>query len=286
VQDFEIDAAFQLGDFSSLRLQPYVQLLERVLMQRFNRVSTISDRMVERLSAKGVDRARGMLFSNWVDTSVIYPLPTPSPLRQEFGIAEQAVVALYSGSIGKKQGLNLLMEASRRLASRRNIQFVICADGPDREQFARIARQAGNVMLLPLQPADRLNELLNLADVHLLPQLAAAADLVMPSKLTGMMASGGAIVATAHAGTQLATVLEGRGVVTPPGDVDAFVAAVIRLAEDSALRQRLGQEARKYAVDHMNRDEILSRFELSMMIARGHSPLATPTKLEDITSSS
>ena len=64
-------------------------------------------------------------------------------------------------------------------------------------------------MLLPLQPADRLNELLNLADIHLLPQRADAADLVMPSKLTGMMASGRAVLATASPGTQLATVIDG-----------------------------------------------------------------------------
>jgi colanic acid biosynthesis glycosyl transferase WcaI len=275
VQDFEVDAAFQLTDFSSLRLRRSLEAVERVLMGRFARVSAVSERMVERLAAKGVDSTRGLLFPNWVDTSVIYPLQRPRRLRDELGIGHQTVVALYSGSMGKKQGLQLLLEASRRLPSRPAIRLVICADGPGREAFAQMAQQAGSVRLLPLQPADRLNELLNLADIHLLPQLADAADLVMPSKLTGMMASGRAIVATAPAGTQLATVLEGRGIVTPPGDVDALVAAIVRLAEDPALRRRLGEEARKYAVCHMNREEILERFDLALMSARGHAPRET-----------
>jgi colanic acid biosynthesis glycosyl transferase WcaI len=111
-----------------------------------------------------------------------------------------------------------------------------------------------------------------LADVHLLPQLADAADLMMPSKLTGMMASGRAIMATARAGTQLARVLEGRGMITPPGDVDAFVAGLVRLVEDRDLRQKMGKEARKYAVEHMDQDQILSRFERSMQIASGQVP--------------
>jgi colanic acid biosynthesis glycosyl transferase WcaI len=272
VQDFEVDVAFQLRDFSSPQLRRWIHALERFVLRKFDRISAISDRMVERLSTKGVDAARGLLFPNWVDTSVIKPLPAPSPLRRELGIAEQAIVALYSGNMGKKQGLELLIEASRRLTLRPDIQFVFCGDGPYRDTFVRMTEEASNVTILPLQPADRLNELLNLADIHLLPQLADAADLVMPSKLTGMMASGRPVVATALTGTQLSDVLEGRGIITPPGDVNAFVEAVLQLAKDPYLRQRMGEEARKYALAHMDRDEVLRRFELSLMQPCGYSP--------------
>jgi colanic acid biosynthesis glycosyl transferase WcaI len=172
------------------------------------------------------------------------------------------IVALFSGSMGTKQGLNLLVDASRRLASRADIQFIFCGDGPYRETF--LAEKGDNVTILPLQPADRLNELLNLADIHLLPQLADASDLVMPSKLTGMMASGRPVVATAHAETQIAKVLDGRGIVTKPGDVDDFVSAIAKLAEDANLRNLMGKAARQYAVERMDRGEILSRFEVAI----------------------
>jgi colanic acid biosynthesis glycosyl transferase WcaI len=204
-----------------------------------------------------------MLFQNWVDTSAIYPMATgATALRQQLGIADRAIVALYSGSMGTKQGLKLLVDASRRLTSRPEIQFIFCGDGPYRETF--LAEKEDNVMILPLQPADRLNDLLNLADIHLLPQLADASDLVMPSKLTGMMASGRPVVGTAHAETQIAKVLDGRGIVTKPEDVDDFVSAVTRLAEDANLRNLMGKAARQYAVEHMDRGEILSRFEISI----------------------
>jgi colanic acid biosynthesis glycosyl transferase WcaI len=262
VQDFEIDAAFQLGGLTS-RLKQLAQAVERFLMSKFDRVSTISDRMLQRLSGKGVDPAKRVLFPNWVDTSAIYPMATSAnAFRKQLGIADRTIVALYSGSMGTKQGLKLLVDASRRLTSRSDIQFVYCGDGPYRETF--LAEKADNTIVLPLQPADRLNELLNFADIHLLPQLADASDLVMPSKLTGMMASGRSVVATAHAGTQIATVLEGRGIVTKPGDVDGFVSAITRLAEDANLRNLMGRAARHYAVAHMDRGEILRRFESSI----------------------
>ena len=276
VQDFEVDAAFELGDFSSPVVRQLAQAAERFLMRRFDRVSSISGRLVERLIAKGVNAPQCLLFPNWVDTSAIYPLPGPSPLRQKFGIPDQAIVALYSGNMGKKQGLELLADASHQLAPRRpDIQFVFCGEGSYRDTFSRLAGESRNVMFLPVQPADRLNDLLNLADIHLLPQRANAADLVMPSKLTGMLASGRAVVATASAGSQLFTVLDGRGMLTPPGNVNAFVSAVIRLADDRDLRRQLGEEARKYAIRRLQRDEILGKFELALMNVCGHSQLVT-----------
>ncbi len=211
VQDFEVDAAFGLGDLSPSLARNWAFAVERRIMSAFHRVSAISKRMIDRLSVKGVDPSRRILFANWVDTEEIFPLEGPSPLRKELGIAESTVVALYSGSMGKKHGLELLVDAARRLSSHPDLRFVFCGEGPGREMLADKAKDLPNVSLLPVQPAGRLNDLLNLADVHLLPQLADAADLVMPSKLTGMMASGRAIIATVLPGTQLFEALEGAG---------------------------------------------------------------------------
>lgn len=273
VQDFEIDAAFQLKDFSSARLKRWVLAVEQNILLRFDRVSAISERMVERLHTKGVPIPKTALFPNWVDTSIIFPLETPSPLRQELGISPSAVVALYAGSMGKKQGLELMTQVSDELSSRSDLQFVFCGEGSYRDTLASMTKLHKNVIMLPLQPVERLNDLLNLADIHLLPQIADAADLVMPSRLTGMMASGRPTVATALSGTQLFRGVEGRGLATTPGDPGSFVAALLRLAENPILRRQLGNRARKFAVDFLNRDQVLARFEQSLLEARG---LATP----------
>ena len=76
---------------------------------------------------------------------------------------------------------------------------------------AALAGRPG-VHLLAVQPAERLNELLNLADIHLLPQRADAADLVMPSKLTGMLASGRPVVAGAAPHKHLKTLERAKGI--------------------------------------------------------------------------
>ena len=80
VQDFEVDAAFDLGIIQFRRLRKWVLSIEQWLMRSFDQVSTISPRMLEKLLDKGVASGKAMLFPNWVDTGVIFPLDTASPV--------------------------------------------------------------------------------------------------------------------------------------------------------------------------------------------------------------
>jgi colanic acid biosynthesis glycosyl transferase WcaI len=111
---------------------------------------------------------------------------------------------------------------------------------------------------------------MNCADVHLLPQKAGAADLVMPSKLTGMLATGRPVVASAKRVTQIASVVSECGIVVPPGDAASFADAVSALAADPARCRRLGAAARQHALQHMSRHLIMERFqhELGALISK------------------
>jgi colanic acid biosynthesis glycosyl transferase WcaI len=80
----------------------------------------------------------------------------------------------------------------------------------------------------------------------------------MPSKLTGMFASGRPVVATADAGTQLAATVRNCGVVVPPGDTARFTEAIVQLAADASLRKRLGQNARRYAELTLDKEAVLT----------------------------
>lgn len=278
IQDFEVDAAFDLGLLSGARLQRMVLAGERWLLRRFDRVSTISRRMLALAQAKGVAAECLVLFPNWVDVLAIQPggpkigagETAPHALRAELQIEPTALVALYSGNMGKKQGLEILAEAATRLRNAAGLVFVFCGNGVGRADLVAHCAGLPNVRFLDLQPLARLGELLTMADIHLLPQRADAADLVMPSKLTGMLASGRPVVATARADTELANAVAGCGVVTPPGDAAAFAAAITALAQDAPLRARLGAAARDYAVCHLGgRDAILGQIEAELQQSAG-----------------
>jgi colanic acid biosynthesis glycosyl transferase WcaI len=182
--------------------------------------------------------------------------------RRELSIPESAVVALYSGNMGGKQGLEILSELARRCTG---VQFVFCGNGASRADLVQRGQGLTNVRFMDLQPVERLPDLLGMADIHLLPQRADAADLVVPSKLTGMLASARAVVATAHVGTELATVALTCGLIVPPEDPAALAQAVCTLAADPALRERLGAAGYLYAQTHLDRDAVLQRFERDIL---------------------
>ena len=259
VQDFEVDAAFELGLLRSSMLRKTILFMERRLMRRFHHVSTISNAMNNRLIAKGVKPERTLSFPNWVDTRQIRPLDAHGRLRAELGIPQDTRVVLYSGNMGEKQGLEIILDIARNFAAEPDVLFLLCGDGAVRERIANAAAELANVRMIPLQPLSRLNELMNIADVHLLPQKQAAEDLVLPSKLTAIMASGRPVIATARSGSDVARAAVNGGIVVEPGDVAAASLALRHLLADRAWRARLGIAGRAYALRNWERDAVLER---------------------------
>lgn len=265
IQDYEIDAAFELGMLRGNFLRRFVTAAERYLLKRFDVVSTISVRMVERARTKGVSEVKAVLFPNWVDFAAFAPRDDGQRFRKDLQIPSDSIVALYSGNMGAKQGLVLVAAAARELCGKSDITFVFCGNGVGRSELETACAGLSNVRFLALQPAKRLGDLLAMADIHMLPQRADAEDLVMPSKLTGMLASGRPVVATAGADTEIGRVVEGRGIVTAPGSPGAFVDAILTLAGDADLRARLGLAARRFAEENLAIERVLTRFQSQLV---------------------
>lgn len=261
VQDLEVDAAFELSILRGRWPRMVALALERALMKGCARVSTISGAMADRLLAKGVPAERLFMLRNWVDLARMPVGVSAEHYRELLGLPDGARVALYAGNMSVKQGLETLVDAAAQLAAREDLWFVIVGDGALRERLVELARGVPRVRLLPIQPAERLSELLALADVHLLPQRRAAGDLVMPSKLTGMLASGRPTVAGAELDTELARMVEGCGLIVPPEDPEAMALAIARLLDDPELAERYGRAARQRAVDELDMDAQLLRLE-------------------------
>lgn len=237
VQDMEIDTALAVGHVrASGKIVRLIYAIERQIMRKFDRVITISHKMRSGLTAKGIAPDRVAIVRNWVDTELVRPLGRPSVYRSELGIADETFVVQYSGQMGRKQALNMIVEAADRMVSDSRFIFVVAGDGPMRPEMEQAAARLRNIRLLPLQPTDRLGEFLNLADCHILPQDPGVSDLVLPSKLGGMLASGKRILITADADGELANFLGNAVVFTQPGDVDAIVAALDSMVSSPDMR--------------------------------------------------
>lgn len=267
IQDYEIDAAFELGMLKGVKLRGIVLYLESALMRKFDVVSTISSSMLSKAKSKKVESKRLLLFPNWVDVSAFDICNSDEErfaYRQHLGIPHDKIVALYSGNMGAKQGLESLADLAIMCNSHlnlRSVYFIFCGSGVGRDMLIKRTQNLPNVKFLDLQPADLLPKFFNMVDIHLLPQRADIADLVMPSKLTGMLASSRPVLASANAGTELANVLDGLGIVVEPGNLKALFEGFMKLCGDPTLRLRLGIAGRAYAKKNLDSENLLCDFE-------------------------
>jgi colanic acid biosynthesis glycosyl transferase WcaI len=274
IQDFEVDAAFDLGLLKGAMLKKITLDIEKFLLKRFDLICTISERMVDRALSKGLNSGNVFLFPNWADIQPSPKLSKKSDISQcqsKFSYREylklppDGVVALYSGNMGAKQGLEILGQVAAKFQRAHialpSVHFVFCGDGVGREMLIEQCKGLNFVHFFDLQPAENLKQFLEMADIHLLPQRADASDLVMPSKLTGMMASARPILATAKIGSELANVVQCCGLIVPPENPQFFYDALLTLISDKDLRDKLGMAGFKYAHDNLERNRILLSFE-------------------------
>jgi glycosyltransferase involved in cell wall biosynthesis len=112
----------------------------------------------------------------------------------------------------------------------------------------------------------RLLELYSLADAFVLPTKSDASPFAV---LEGMAA--GLPVVTTQVGAIGEIVVEGTGLLTPPGDVNALRAALARVLTDSDLRRRLGEAARARVLDCYRAEDNANRV-LDLLVSVGESP--------------
>jgi len=262
-----VDAAKELGMIGNKRLLHVLFKAEKYLLDQSHRVSSISLGMKKKILAKGVPESKYIMFPNWVDEQAIRPLPKEQSLRHEWGIPLTDKVVLYSGNLGEKQGLEIIIEAAARFSHRPDVHFIICGSGGARDRLKAMAQQAnlGQIRFYPLQPYERLSALLATADVHLVLQKKSASDLVMPSKLTGILAAGGCAVVSAVEGTSLYEVMDTYqlGILVEPESASALANGL-----QQALNMDLApfkERARQYAERFLSKEELLKDFEHNLV---------------------
>jgi len=276
IQDFEVDAMFGLGmagnepagktkggaDRPSLKKR-MVLGIESWLMNRFDIVSSISHSMLAKASQKGVAKEKLLFFPNWSDTSFVHPDVDSAALRALWGFAPDDKIVLYSGNIGQKQGLEILLDAAAAFAGQPQVKFVIIGNGAYRDTLAAEAASRGlqNLEFKPLQAWELVPQILVMTDVHLVVQKKGVADAVLPSKLTNILAAGGHALVTAEHNTELGELarrVPGIYHCVEPEDSNAFISGLRQcLAQDTRCSNTI---ARQYAVEHINSEQVLTRF--------------------------
>ncbi len=262
IQDLQIDAAENLGMINNKPLLKILYGLERYILKHVDFVSTISEGMKGKILAKTPNLKQCLLFPNWINSKNIFPLIPIPPINDS--LLRNKKIIFYSGAIGEKQGLEMVLEAANFFNENTNLVFVISGEGPYKNKLQEYANKLklSNVVFLNLLPINEFNEMLNRAYLHLVVQKESGSDLFLPSKLTNILGVGGAVIVTAAKGTSLYEIINKNecGIVIPPSDLNALCDTITLLVNDLIFQQNLKSKALDYAVNNLFQSSVTDKF--------------------------
>ena len=275
VQDLQIEAAKELNMISSKLMIKLMFAIEKLILAKADHISSISDGMIRKIIAKCNKPV--ISFPNWVDTITFHPISRKSQLKQQFNFSPADKIILYSGAIGEKQGLESILYAARQLNDPQ-VKFVICGSGPYKEKLHDLMKklEVQNVVFLPLQPKEKLNEFLNMADLHLVLQKRNANDLVMPSKLSTILSVGGLALVTAPKESSLYEIVSRHemGILVEPENSTALIESIKKGLQESF--GSIQDNAREFANEYLTINKVIANFLCEVTITKKS---LTPVKI-------
>ncbi len=257
VQDLEIEAALATGQIGGGWVRRLAEGFARRVRSSFDQVITISNRMSAELEACGVPAEKIVVVRNWIKPTLFSAQVTDFDYRAKFNIGDHQKVFLYSGNVGKKQGLHEFLAAAESLQDDFRYVFVISGEGPEKSVLERRFGSLQNVRFGDLVPEEELAPFLRFADVHIVCQLAGTGDFVLPSKIGPILASGGKILVASQDDTELHWFLGDRARFASIEDASSIVNG-IRLSIEAP---DLTYEARIQLAHTLSADVILPTFE-------------------------
>lgn len=244
-----------------LRYESVTNEIERCVLIHADLVVGNAEAFRSELVSKGVEEERILIVPNGVDPERFTPSISGKSVRKSLGIGEEEIVVSFVGSFGPWHGAETLaMTIPIVTAKNKRIKYLFIGRGVRLENVEKIVLMSGT--------ADKVI-FTGFVDRKIMPEYLAASDILIspqvpnpdgtpffgsPTKLFEYMSMGKAIVASDL--DQIGALLthEEDAILVPPGDANKLAEAILLLAEDSNLRDSLGNQARRVAMNKYSWD--------------------------------
>jgi PEP-CTERM/exosortase A-associated glycosyltransferase len=225
--------------------------LESFALRRATQVTTICDGLRNDIVARGIPEQRVTVIPNAVDVGAFRFGAEPDPrLRRELGL-EGATVLGFAGSFYGYEGLDLLIEAARRmLPARPALRVLLVGGGPQEQNLKAQAAAAGlqdRVIFAGRVPHAQVQRYYELIDVLAYPRLPIRlTELVTPLKPLEAMAQGRMFVASDVGGHRELIRDRETGFLFRAGDVGELQRVLEELLAQRELWPQIRAQARRF----------------------------------------
>lgn len=264
-----------------LRFQDLAEQIEDLNLSHADLIVTVSEELRRDLIRRNVNPERIVMYPNCVDPTMFDPdrfsKDALSQLKSSYGIPDSGVVVGFVGTFGAWHGADVLARAIRIIltdhsewAEEESVYFMLVGDG---ERMSAVIHELGDVadsarvIRTGLVPQMKTPEYLGACDILVSPHVPnedGTPFFGSPTKLFEYMAMGKAIIASDL--DQIGEILSPQvpasefsefssdeskqvALLVTPGIAEEIVQAVMKLVDDRVLRQQLGRNARKLALE-------------------------------------
>lgn len=237
---------------------------------------------------RGVPSEKIIVLRNGVDINRFQPYPEErSIVRKALGIDGQPLL-IFVGNFYEWHDVQTLLDAFAQVIQiKGDVHLLLVGDGKKKNAMMKYAVSLNiehAVRFAGLVPHLEVPKLVGAADIAVAPYKSKERELwLSPMKIFEYMASGTAIVASQVG--QIDEIIQDNhnGLLFPQTDVASLTGALLRLLEDGGLRARLGQQARKDAMEKYSWDNYVQNLEqLLLDIISFRKTTTNKTSLADI----
>lgn len=255
VRDLWPEFAISMGVLRNPAVIWLARRLERFLYGRATHILVNSPAYKEHLVGSGVPADKVSFIPYGTDITMFNPDVDGSAIRGQVGVTDEFLV-LYAGAMGQAHDLYTVLRAAARLKDEDHIRFVLFGDGKERHKLeAEVERLGlGNVRFAGVRPKREMPAVIAAADAC----VAILQDVPMfrttyPNKVFDYMSAGRPTVLVIDGVIREVIEASGGGVFVQPGDDAALARTILELSRDPAGARRMGDKARSYLVQHLDR---------------------------------
>lgn len=241
----------------------FYRRLEQKLLGASDAVVSIAPEFHDVIQKWRIEMRKTFVIENWAPLDEVTPRPRNTPWAREQGLIGKFCF-MYSGTLGMKHNPELLLQLATHFQAREEVVTVVIAEGAGADWLRKSAHQVrpGALVLLPFQPYDRLSEVLASSDVLITLLDRDCGAFAVPSKTLAYLCAGRPLLVSAPECNLAARIVQCAmaGESVPPDRPQPLLEAAERMLQRESLRQRYAANARSYAENTFQIEEVTERF--------------------------
>lgn len=202
---------------------------------------------------KAIPEDKVSIIHNWVDICAYVNATKTGRFRRQYNLKEDDFVILFAGVIGPSQGLDLIVEAAKKIVAKSKIRFLFIGDGTEKLKLQQMVKKydLNNITFGPFVSKEQYPDLIKDSDVGLVCLTYKNKTPVVPGKILGYMAAATPILAFLHKQSDGHNLIRQAkcGYTAISDDPDEAVRLIIRAYEQRHNIKQLGLNGAKYVTE-------------------------------------